>query len=169
MELNKWTFWWLLLGYSVISFILFVHSTAGWDVKGGFGGFFQFYGFSFIYLSLIIVVLIINIKSTFNKRDIRPQLSWIFLLVLLTIQITALLTNTAYCGDGSFKYRFYELLVNSLSSWDYCPNSPELLESGTNFRNTPQLPFGFEGYILIYIILLFIFNIKAYCIKNNSL
>jgi hypothetical protein len=146
MKLNKWTFWWILLVYCIVSFLLFIFTS------GGVNSLFQFIIFTFIYSIVLIFALVINIITSTKKKILQLKVSWLFLLSLLILQTVGLLTNIGYCGfptEGS--YRFYERLAGT-NGYEYCGTGKEAY----------FLPFHFEGYIALYVLVFILFVIQVY-------
>lgn len=86
MELNKWTFCWILLLYFFTSLILFMSTSSGlrsigWLLVPGF-----------IYAIILPVVLLINVNIITKVLKI----SWVSLILLLIVQSIVIITNIIY-------------------------------------------------------------------------
>lgn len=86
MELNKWTFWWILLVYFIISLILFNSTSTGlralvWFLIPGF-----------IYAIILPILLLVTI----NIITKTVKISWVSLVFVLIIQSIALIANLIY-------------------------------------------------------------------------
>ncbi len=86
MELNKWTFWWILLVYFVVSLILFISTSTGLNQLG----WLLIPGL--IYAIILPVVLLINV----NIVTKAIKISWVSLMLLLIIQSITLIANLIY-------------------------------------------------------------------------
>jgi hypothetical protein len=86
MELNKWTFWWILLLYFILSLTLFISTSTGLRSLG----WFLIPGFIYVIILPILLLVTINIITKTVK------ISWVSLILLLLVQSIALIANLIY-------------------------------------------------------------------------
>jgi hypothetical protein len=76
LELNKWFFWLILLVFCFVIFYLSIKDA-------GLGGLIYFYFFGTLYLIILGITLIINIITSILKKEIKPKISLLSLIILL--------------------------------------------------------------------------------------
>jgi hypothetical protein len=112
MRVNKWVFWVILLVFSIFSTMFFVSSVISIDWEG-LG---MLVTFGFTYGITLITIFFINIITYFYKNDRKLTISKNFLMILLLVQGTALITNLAlgqnlsYLLDNVFSFTSFGLL-----------------------------------------------------------
>lgn len=107
MKVNKWIFWLILLVYSILSTLFFALTVASME----WGGLGMVVTFGYTYVITLITIFFINIITYFYKNDGNLMISKKFLMILLLVKGTALITNLAlgqnlsYLLDELLSYR----------------------------------------------------------------
>lgn len=116
MRVNKWVFWVILLVFSIFSTMFFAFTTSG---GGDWAGFGMLVIFGFTYGITLITIFFINIITNFFKNDRKLTISKNFLMILLLVQGTALITN--FTNAKNIIYQsfdgFYFIFIVSTFIW----------------------------------------------------
>jgi len=142
MRVNKWVFWVILLVFSILSTMAFAFSVTSIDWAGL--GMLVIFGFT--YGITLITIFFINIITYFYKNDGNLIISKKFLMILLLVQGTALITNLALGQNLS------NLLDNVFSSRSLGPFLDILILISFILLVL---------YILIYIVVVIVLGIKV--------
>jgi len=158
MRVNKWVFWVILLVFSIFSTMFFAFTTSG---GGDWAGLGMLVIFGFTYGITLITIFFINIITYFFNNDSKLTISKNFLMILLLVQGTALITNFTNAKNFS---EVVEVDLSGLLKYLYIIyESPDLLLSfdGFYFIFTVSTFILLVLYILIYSIGVIVLGIKV--------
>jgi uncharacterized delta-60 repeat protein len=159
MTINKWTFFWGLAVYFVLSSLVFLQLTTAFIAT-------IFVYFILIPFSTITLLIILIINIIYKKTNIRPNIAFILVWFVILFQIVFALTLYSSCNDfGSLSdlsggYFVHEVVFGN--------NGPEYC--GTGLSNSYASGALVFYMVLGYIITLLLTIIRAYYLafKNRN-
>jgi len=103
IHLRPLTFSVLVVAYSLVSWILFLQTSAGWA--------YVFYSIvaKWFFVAVAVIAIIIGMSTYLKKQVVVMSKMQIFLLIIF--QLTYLLFNVGDCGDNPGSFTFLETLL----------------------------------------------------------
>lgn len=108
MTMGIWRFFFLVLIYSIVSWLAFAFTSGGWA-----GVLFLVFFGPAVFGTLVLITFIASLVYGYKKKSKVGPPNYLLLLII-PVQVILLLFNVGDCGDNTpGTYLFYETVLNS--------------------------------------------------------